>query len=66
MEQQIEELKGVLQVYIRRLQEETQKSIAYEARIQALVAQLEMLQTPSDGGNFGEPAKKVGRGKTAK
>ena len=66
MEQQIEELKGVLQVYIRRLQEETQKSIAYEARIQALVAQLEMLQTPSDGGSFGESAKKVGRGKTGK
>ena len=39
MEDKVQELTNILQIYIRRLQEETSKSIAFEARVVQLIQQ---------------------------
>ena len=39
MENKEAELTNILQIYIRRLQEETSKSIAFEARVVQLIQQ---------------------------
>ena len=56
MSEKEQELTSVLQVYIQRLTEETQKCIAYEARINSLidvqkqlVTKIQELQTPNTG-----------------
>ena len=52
---------------MRRLNEETSKSIAFEARIVQLINQINSMQPEGkDAGNFTAPKKNVGRGKTAK
>jgi|TARA_B100000902_G_scaffold271671_1_gene257609 hypothetical protein len=69
-----EEIQNILNVYMKRLSDEIARSVAYEARINLLNAQLELAvkqlqaQQPADGGNFGLPEKpaKVGAGRTAK
>tara|TARA_B100000614_G_scaffold25451_1_gene19878 strand:- start:792 stop:995 length:204 start_codon:yes stop_codon:yes gene_type:complete len=65
---QVQELQQLLQIYIRRLNEETSKSIAFEARIVQLINQINSMQPQGkDAGDFTTPPKKnVGRGKTAK
>ena len=44
MENKEAELTNILQIYIRRLQEETSKSIAFEARIVQLINQVNTMQ----------------------
>ena len=39
MEDKVQELTTILQIYIRRLNEETSKSIAFEARVVQLIQQ---------------------------
>ena len=39
MEDKVQELTNILQIYIRRLNEETSKSIAFEARVVQLIQQ---------------------------
>ena len=64
---QVQELQQLLQIYIRRLNEETSKSIAFEARIVQLINQINAMQPQGkDGGNVTPPKKTVGRGKTTK
>ena len=64
---QVQELQQLLQIYIRRLNEETSKSIAFEARIVQLINQINSMQPEGkDAGKFTPPKKTVGRGKTAK
>ena len=65
---QVQEVQQLLQIYIRRLNEETSKSIAFEARIVQLINQINSMQPQGkDAGDFTTPPKKnVGRGKTAK
>ena len=63
---QTKELQQLLQIYIRRLNEETSKSIAFEARILSLINQINALQPDGkDAGNFSD-TKKVGKGKTTR
>lgn len=67
MDPQLQEMQQLLQIYIRRLNEETSKSIAFEARIVQLINQINSMQPEGkDAGNFAAPKKNVGRGKTAK
>tara|TARA_B100001109_G_scaffold1745_1_gene1455 strand:- start:2376 stop:2576 length:201 start_codon:yes stop_codon:yes gene_type:complete len=64
---QVQELQQLLQIYIRRLNEETSKSIAFEARIVQLINQINAMQPQGkDAGKFTPPKKTVGRGKTTK
>ena len=64
---QTKELQQLLQIYIRRLNEETSKSIAFEARIVQLINQINAMQPQGkDAGKFTPPKKTVGRGKTTK
>ena len=64
---QVQELQQLLQIYIRRLNEETSKSIAFEARIVQLINQINSMQPQGkDAGKFTPPKKTVGRGKTTK
>ncbi len=64
---QVQELQQLLQIYIRRLNEETSKSIAFEARIVQLINQINAMQPEGkDAGKFTPPKKTVGRGKTTK
>jgi len=44
MENKEAELTNILQIYIRRLQEETSKSIAFEARVVQLIQQVNTMQ----------------------
>ena len=44
MEDKVQELTNILQIYIRRLQEETSKSIAFEARVVQLIQQVNTMQ----------------------
>jgi hypothetical protein len=37
MEDKVQELTNILQIYIRRLNEETSKSVAFEARVVQLI-----------------------------
>ena len=61
------ELTNILQIYMRRLNEETSKSIAFEARIVQLINQINAMQPEGkDAGKFTPPKKTVGRGKTTK
>jgi hypothetical protein len=39
MEDKVQELTNILQIYIRRLNEETSKSVAFEARVVQLIQQ---------------------------
>ena len=69
MDPQLQEMQQLLQIYIRRLNEETSKSIAFEARIVQLINQINSMQPQGkDAGDFATPPpkKNVGRGKTAK
>ena len=70
-----QELQNLLSVYMKRLQDEVSRSVAYEARINVMAKQIEMLAAevqknmpqniPQDGGSF--PAtKSTGVGKTTK
>ena len=44
MDPQLQEMQQLLQIYIRRLNEETSKSIAFEARIVQLINQVNSMQ----------------------
>tara|TARA_B100001175_G_scaffold276189_1_gene251524 strand:- start:62 stop:265 length:204 start_codon:yes stop_codon:yes gene_type:complete len=67
MDPQVQEMQQLLQIYIRRLNEETSKSIAFEARIVQLINQINAMQPQGkDAGDFAAPKKSVGRGKTSK
>jgi len=44
MENKEAELTNILQIYMRRLNEETSKSIAFEARIVQLIQQVNSMQ----------------------
>ena len=44
MDPQVQEMQQLLQIYIRRLNEETSKSIAFEARIVQLINQINAMQ----------------------
>ena len=44
MEDKVQELTNILQIYMRRLNEETSKSIAFEARIVQLINQVNSMQ----------------------
>ena len=44
MEDKVQELTNILQIYIRRLNEETSKSIAFEARVVQLIQQVNTMQ----------------------
>tara|TARA_B100001769_G_C21900765_1_gene486404 strand:+ start:552 stop:734 length:183 start_codon:yes stop_codon:yes gene_type:complete len=44
MEDKVQELTNILQIYIRRLNEETSKSVAFEARVVQLIQQNNLLQ----------------------
>lgn len=67
-----QELQNLLQIYVKRLSDETARSVAYEARIGVLGQQLQMMAeeiqrlrpAPGDAGQFPEP--KTGVGKTTK
>ena len=70
-----QELQNILAVYVKRLQDETARSVAYEARINVMAKQIEMLAAevqknmPQDGGTFPTPApptKSTGVGRTTK
>ena len=66
-----QELQNLLSVYVKRLQDEVARSVAYEARINVMARQIEMLAAevqknmPQDGGSFPAP-KSTGVGKTTK
>ena len=66
-----QELQNLLSVYMKRLQDEISRSVAYEARINVMAKQIEMLAAevqknmPQDGGTFPSP-KSTGVGKTTK
>ena len=66
-----QELQNLLAVYMKRLQDEISRSVAYEARINVMSKQIEMLAAevqknmPQDGGTFSAP-KSTGVGKTTK
>ena len=70
-----QELQNLLSVYMKRLQDEISRSVAYEARINVMSKQIEMLAAevqknmPQDGGTFPTPAptpKSTGVGRTTK
>ena len=70
-----QELQNLLAVYMKRLQDEVARSVAYEARINVMARQIEMLAAevqknmPQDGGTFPTPAptpKSTGVGRTTK
>ena len=70
-----QELQNLLAVYMKRLQDEVSRSVAYEARINVMARQIEMLAAevqknmPQDGGTFPTPAptpKSTGVGRTTK
>ena len=70
-----QELQNLLSVYVKRLQDEVARSVAYEARINVMARQIEMLAAevqknmPQDGGTFPTPAptpKSTGVGRTTK
>ena len=44
MEDKVQELTNILQIYIRRLNEETSKSVAFEAQVVQLIQQNNLLQ----------------------
>ena len=61
---QVQELQQLLQIYIRRLNEETSKSIAFEARIVQLINQINSMQPQGkDAGDFATPPPKKNVGK---
>ncbi len=68
-----QELQNLLQIYVKRLSDETARSVAYEARISLMGQQMQLMAdeihklrppTPGDAGQF--PESKTGVGKTTK
>jgi len=69
-----EEIQNILNVYMKRLSDEIARSVAYEARINVMAKQIEVLAAevqknlPQDGGEFPAtpPTKSTGVGRTTK